>query len=340
MIELKNITKKYNNGKEDLIAIDDVSLKIENKDIFGIIGFSGAGKSTLLRCINLLEKPDVGEVLFKKQNLLELNKKELRETRKKIGMIFQNYNLFNMRNVYENIEFPLRYSSLSEVERKNKINRLLKLVKLENKRYFYPEELSGGEKQRVAIARALANDPDVLLCDEATSALDPKTTNDILELLDEINKKLNITIVMVTHEMNVVKKICNKVAIMKDGKIIESGSTINVFTNPKTQSSKDILLNEYSYSNIDNIINRFNFNHHNKLIKLIYLGDNTKKAIISKVSKEYEIDINILFGNIDIIENKIVGSLMINLEGNEKQIEKGIRYFKENNFIVEVINNE
>ena len=223
IIELKNITKTFIQDKKTFNAVENASVSIEKGDIFGIIGFSGAGKSTLVRTINLLGRPTSGSVIVKGKDFLSLSQKELREERKKIGMIFQHFNLLNSRNVFENVAFPLKRSGLSKEEIANKVHSLLKLVEIDEKSKNYPEQLSGGQKQRVAIARALANDPDILLCDEATSALDPTTTKSILKLLKNLKEKLGLTIVIITHQMEVIKEICDKVAVMENGRIVEQG---------------------------------------------------------------------------------------------------------------------
>ena len=230
MIELKHIVKEFNDSGRDVHAVNDVSLTIDDGDIFGIIGFSGAGKSTLVRCINLLGRPTSGEVIIDGGDITALSQKELREARKKIGMIFQHFNLMPSRTVAGNVAFPLKNSGLSKQEIKAKVKKLLDMVEIGDKEDAYPSQLSGGQKQRVAIARALANDPKILLCDEATSALDPQTTHSILELLKRLNKELGITIVVITHEMDVVKTICNKVAVMEHGRVVETGDILKVFT--------------------------------------------------------------------------------------------------------------
>ena len=246
MIRLEHITKTFQTKETNLHAVNDVSLTIEQGDIYGIIGFSGAGKSTLVRCINLLEVPSQGKVWIRDTNLLELTEEELRKQRQKIGMIFQHFNLLSQRSVLDNVTFPLEIIGKKKNEAKEKARELLKLVGLEEKEKAYPAQLSGGQKQRVAIARALATDPDILLCDEATSALDPMTTANILTLLKEINEKLGLTIVIITHQMEVVKQICHKVAIMEEGKAVEEGQVQTVFSTPKSEVAKKLLLTEGS----------------------------------------------------------------------------------------------
>lgn len=244
MIRLEHITKTFQTKETNLHAVNDVSLTIDQGNIFGIIGFSGAGKSTLVRCINLLEVPSKGKVWICNTNLLELSEEELRKERQKMGMIFQHFNLLAQRTVLDNVTFPLEIMGKKKAQAREKARELLKLVGLEDKESSYPAQLSGGQKQRVAIARALATDPDILLCDEATSALDPITTSNILSLLKEINEKLGLTIVIITHQMEVVKQICHKVAIMEEGKVVEEGLVSQVFTTPKSEVTKKLLLTE------------------------------------------------------------------------------------------------
>ena len=244
MIRLEHITKTFQTKETNLHAVNDVSLTIDQGNIFGIIGFSGAGKSTLVRCINLLEVPSKGKVWIRNTNLLELSEEELRKERQKMGMIFQHFNLLAQRTVLDNVTFPLEITGKKKAQAREKARELLKLVGLEDKESSYPAQLSGGQKQRVAIARALATDPDILLCDEATSALDPITTSNILALLKEINEKLGLTIVIITHQMEVVKQICHNVAIMEEGKVVEEGLVSQVFTTPKSEVTKKLLLTE------------------------------------------------------------------------------------------------
>lgn len=240
MISLQNVSVTFQQ-KDEIKAVQNVDLTVDKGDVYGIVGYSGAGKSTLVRVINLLQRPTSGDVLVNGTNLTSLTPKQLREKRKKIGMIFQHFNLMESRNVFDNVDFPLKYSGQSKQERRQKVTELLALVGLEDKANAFPSQLSGGQKQRVAIARALANDPELLLCDEATSALDPKTTLQILALLKKLNHKLGLTIVIITHEMQVVKEICNKVAVMEAGKVIEQGESIQIFSQPKQRLTRDFI---------------------------------------------------------------------------------------------------
>ncbi len=341
MIELKNIVKVFKGKGNDVHAVNDVSLHVEKGDIYGVIGFSGAGKSTLIRCINLLERPSSGEVIVEGNNLVTLDQKQLRETRKKIGMIFQHFNLMRSRTVFQNVAFPLKDSGLSKDEIKKKVNELLALVELEEKECAYPSQLSGGQKQRVAIARALANDPHILLCDEATSALDPQTTQSILALLKSLNEKLNITIVIITHEMAVVKSICNKVAIMEAGKVVESGEILNIFTNPKSEVTKKFINTTTSIHQVFEMIENndplVRLQGDEVLIRLIYSSQNAKDPLMSYLVKTFDVDFNIIFGNVEVLSGKPLGNLVVKLQGEKDKIEAAINYIKQDDVRVEVL---
>ncbi len=341
MIELQNITKDFNSKKENIHAVKDVSLTINDGEIFGIIGFSGAGKSTLVRCINLLERPSSGKVILDGKDLTEMSDKELREERKKIGMIFQHFNLMRSRTVYGNIAFPLKKSGLSKEEKDKKITSLLRLVGLEDKKDAYPSQLSGGQKQRVAIARALANDPKVLLCDEATSALDPQTTKAILKLLEEVNKQLGITIIIITHQMEVVKDICDRVAIMDMGEVVETGHTADVFLKPKEPVTKSFIETASNISKVYDLIKSGDafteLKHGEKMMILTYSNVNTKEAMISHLSRTYGVDASIIFGNVEILKDKPLGKLVVIMGGKEENIGSAIDYLKSAGIDVEVI---
>ena len=243
IIKVEHLNKIFSSGTGELVAADDISFSIDKGDIFGIIGLSGAGKSTLVRCLNLLERPTSGSIFIGKNNLLELSERELRMERRKIGMIFQHFNLLMQRNVLDNVCFPLEIAGMKKKEARERASKLLKTVGLKEKAKAYPAQLSGGQKQRVAIARVLAANPEILLCDEATSALDPQTTKSILSLLKDINEKYGITIVVITHEMSVVREICSHVAVLEEGKLVESGTVDEVFDSPKTEAARKLILN-------------------------------------------------------------------------------------------------
>lgn len=314
MIEIKNVTKKFETKQGLLKAVDDVTLTIEKGDIYGIIGYSGAGKSTLIRCLNLLEVYDEGSVTVDGKELKSLSKKELLKERESIGMIFQHFNLLQSSNVYENIASPLKNSKkYSKSEIKKRVYNLLNLVGLEDKEKAYPSELSGGQKQRVAIARALSRDCKVLLCDEATSALDPNTTKSILKLLKKINKELNVTIVLITHQMEVVKSICNKIAIMEKGKVVESGNILEIFSNPTCEITKEFILESlYSQEIYDVIRTRKNKDN---IFSISFTGELVDDPVLSDIQKKYDISVNILFGSIEFISGKKVGNLIVEILG-------------------------
>lgn len=324
MIELKNISVDFDGFK----AVDGVNLKIEKADSFGIVGFSGAGKSTLVRCINLLQKPTNGEVLIKGENLLTLSQKDLRQRRKKIGMIFQHFNLLNNISVIDNVIFPIRKDNISKEEKIKKAKKLLDLVGIGDKADAFPRELSGGQKQRCAIARALASDPEILLCDEATSALDPKTTKQILKLLGEIKEKIGLTIVIITHQMEVVKDLCNKVAVMQDGKVIEKGSTLEIFSNPRHKLTKDFVETSTNVNQtLEEVKNNLGVLKKGEfLVKLSYVGEATTEPVINEIYEKFKVKTNVLAGNIEFITNVPVGNLIVTFKDEGENIDKAIEY--------------
>lgn len=341
MITLRDVSKTFDVAIGNIHAVKHVNLEINDKEIFGIIGYSGAGKSTLIRCMNVLERPDTGSVLIDDEDLTKLSEKQLRKIRKKIGMIFQHFNLMFSRNVYQNIAFPLKGSGLSKEDQHKKIMELLELVDLVEKKDAYPSQLSGGQKQRVAIARALANDPKVLLCDEATSALDPQTTKSILKLLKQVNERLGLTIVLITHEMSVVKEICDRVAIMEGGEVIEEGAIIDVFRKPKAEITKSFIATTSNISHIYDMLQENStfttLKEGQQLLQLNYSTINTSKALISEISRYFQVDTNIIFGNVEIIKNTPLGDLIVILSGEGKQVQKAITYLEEHNVKVEVL---
>ncbi|MBL1229810.1 ATP-binding cassette domain-containing protein [Enterococcus sp. BWB1-3] len=341
MIELKNVSVTFQEKKKKIEAVKEVSLKIDKGDVFGIVGYSGAGKSTLVRVINLLQRPNIGEVIINQENLLSFSPRRLREQRKKIGMIFQHFNLMNERSVFDNIDFSLKYSGLNKQERKRKINELLQLVGLGEKQEAYPSQLSGGQKQRVAIARALANDPEILLCDEATSALDPKTTIQILELLKKLNQELGLTIVLITHEMQVVKEVCNRVAVMEDGKVIEENDIVTVFSDPKEELTKDFIR---TAAHIDQALQTIiehptltNLAVNEELVELSYVGEQTSEPLIAQLFSKYHVITNILYGNVEIVQQVPIGRLIVVLCGEENQRVKAREFLAEQQVKVSVL---
>lgn len=341
MIKLEHISKTFDTTAGNVHAVRDVSLEIRDGEIFGIIGFSGAGKSTLVRCINLLERPTSGSVQIDGVELTTLAEKQLRETRTKIGMIFQHFNLMRSRTVYENIDFPLKKSNLSKAQKAEKIHSLLELVGLTDKKDVYPSQLSGGQKQRVAIARALANDPKVLLCDEATSALDPQTTQSILKLLKKVNTELGITIVLITHEMSVVKDICDRVAIMDAGTVVETGDTVDVFSKPQTSLTKDFIDTATNIRKIYDLIEEDNdltkLKAGEKMVLLTYAGASAGEPMISYLSKAFDVQANIIYGNIDYLKGRPLGKLVVTLSGAPEHIDEALKYINSQGVEVEVI---
>ena len=320
MIRLEHVSKTFATKNGDVRAVRDVTLQIAEGEIFGIIGFSGAGKSTLVRCINLLERPQSGKVIVDGKDLLALDAAQLRETRKKIGMIFQHFNLMRLRTVAQNVAFPLHKSGLSKAQIKEKVSSLLALVGLSDKADVYPSQLSGGQKQRVAIARALANDPKVLLCDEATSALDPQTTRSILRLIRDINRKLNLTVVLITHEMAVVKEICGRAAVMEEGHIVEEGDIVEIFTRPVAEITRSFIAGSSASQRIDELIEEEHaltkLGEDEVMISLKYDADSASRPLISQISREFGVDCNIIHGNIDIVKEAPLGTLIVTLKGD------------------------
>ena len=343
MIVIENVSKVFTTANnKQLNAVNNVSIKIEDGEIYGIIGFSGAGKSTLVRCINLLERPTSGKVYIDNIDMMSLSQKELRERRKKIGMIFQQFNLFGSRNVFKNVAYPLRYRGLSKKEVEDKVMSLLELVDIKEKAYAYPSQLSGGQKQRVAIARALANEPNILLCDEATSALDPQTTSSILKLLKKLNEKLKITIVVITHEMNVVKELCHRVAVMNAGNLIEEGNIFDVFSAPKNKITQDFIDTTSNVSKIYDLVEEKNditaLKENECILRLRYKKGGVVEAFISHISRAFNVDANIIFGNVEFIDDSLLGGLVIIMHEREAGgINKAIEFLRGKNVDVEVI---
>lgn len=341
MIELTHISKNFASGGRTVHAVQDVSLSIGKGEIFGIIGFSGAGKSTLVRCINLLERPTSGSVTVDGKEMTALSARELRQARKKIGMIFQHFNLMPSRTVFGNVAYPLRGSGLSGEQIADKVHRLLELVGIGDKAEAYPKQLSGGQKQRVAIARALANDPNVLLCDEATSALDPQTTKAILRLLKDLNEKLGITVVIITHEMAVVKEICDRVAVMEHGRVVEQGEVFNVFADPRQEITRNFIHTTSNLRKIEELIEEdspvVQLKPGELIVRLSYIQRNVSEPLISTVSRKFDITLNIIFSDIAIVQNAPIGGTVAIISGERAQITQAMQYLIEKNVGVEVI---
>lgn len=336
IITLENIDVTFKQGKQVVNAVKNVNLNVEKGDVFGVVGYSGAGKSTLVRTINLLQKPTSGTVkvngtLLFADNKQQISNKELQKQRRSIGMIFQHFNLLNETTVVDNVAFALRHSSLSDKEIEEKALNLLKLVGLEDKAKFYPIQLSGGEQQRVAIARALANDPEILISDESTSALDPRTTNQILDLLKELNAKLGLTIVLITHEMDAVKRIANKIAIMEHGVIIEKGKLRDVYLRPKEELSRQFVGGSLAAIETLKAFNLGNLSPDQKLFQLVFSAANVTKSIILELYKELGLDVSMLYGNIEVLESEPVGTMFILAKGELDKLDKVADYLKKEN---------
>lgn len=343
MIRLEDVCKVFTGAQGPVEAVKHVHLTIESGEIFGIIGFSGAGKSTLLRCINLLERPTSGRVLFDDTDITRLSASEVRALRRRIGMIFQQFNLFNSRTVFGNVAFPLTGRGLSRDAVAARVRELLDLVGLAGREGDYPSQLSGGQKQRVAIARALASDPEVLLCDEATSALDPQTTQSILQLLRELNRKLGLTIVLITHEMQVIKEICQHVAVMENGAVEEQGDVFSVFANPQQPVTRNFMEMTSHVAGFRRLLNEksplLELKPGQCILSLRYLERNVCSALVSYLSRTYGVDLNIIFGNVEMIDGHPLGGLIVIAEGREESIKGCIDYLESIHVGVEVLLN-
>ncbi|OZU89385.1 phosphate ABC transporter ATP-binding protein [Virgibacillus indicus] len=315
MIEFKNVSKTFRLGKREVKAVKDVSLSVEKGDIFGIIGFSGAGKSTLLRLVNMLERPTAGSVLIQDIDVSKLSPKDLRTRRRNIGMIFQNFNLFNSRTVAGNVAYPLKLAGGSKKEINKRVQELLNFVGLAEKAKDYPDQLSGGQKQRVGIARALATSPDILICDEATSALDPDTTADILRLLKKVNRDLGITILLITHEMHVIQSICDKVAVMENGEVIESGNVFETFTEPQHETTKRFIRSVQQELPSDQVLEEWRAGGGGKLYRVIFKGDVANDPVLSTVTKKNNVDFNIVYGAVRELQERLFGNLIVSFIG-------------------------
>ncbi|WP_323704036.1 methionine ABC transporter ATP-binding protein [Mammaliicoccus sp. Dog046] len=329
MIEFKNVNKIFQQKNSKIQALDDVSFKVEPQDIFGVIGYSGAGKSTLIRLVNVLEEKTSGEVIVDGHDVNRYSKKELQSVKKQIGMIFQHFNLLNSKTVFNNVAMPLILQGKSKKDIKEKVNELLAFVGLEDKGKQYPNELSGGQKQRVAIARALVTDPKILLCDEATSALDPATTDSILKLLKRVNEQFGVTILLITHEMSVIQKICNKVAVMESGKVIEMGAVLDVFSHPETETAKNFVSTVITTDISPNLRKLIKTDQDAVDIKLYIDGEQVTQSIINDLITKCQVQINVLFASMSDIQGIPVGYLTLRLKGEQAAIQNSFQYLKE-----------
>lgn len=324
IIQVKNLKKTFLVDNNELHAVNDVSFEINKGDIFGIIGLSGAGKSTLVRCLNLLERPNEGEVIVNGKNLLQLKEKELRQERTKIGMIFQHFNLLMQITVLKNVMFPLELAGVPKAEAKQKALEYLKIVGLESKANSYPALLSGGQKQRVAIARVLASNPEILLCDEATSALDPETTKSILNLIKDINKKYNITVVVITHEMSVIQEICNRCIVLENGKLIEENSVEELFRHPKTSAAKRLIFS--ASQTVKEMTD-------GKIVRVAFSDKTSSEPVIGNMILEFKTPVSILQSELTTIDGVTTGQMLIKLPDDKEKAEKMIQYLNKKEFI-------
>lgn len=335
MIQIESLSKVYQTKEKTVKGVDDVSLTIQAGEIFGIVGYSGAGKSSLIRCLNLLERPTSGKVFIDGVDLMGLRGEALRRARLKIGMIFQHFHLISQKTVRENIVFALKAANTPKDQIDQRVAALLEMVGLADKKNVYPAQLSGGQKQRVGIARALANNPSVLLCDEATSALDPNTTTSILKLLKKINRELNITIVLITHEMDVVKEICDRMAVMQDGKVVEEGSVYEMFSAPKANLTKEFISSVVSLDVPDEILHKCT----GQLVKIMFKGEVAGEGIISDMIQKFDVKGNFLHGLIEYIQEKPLGIFLMELKGTDSEVKKALSYMEKQAVDVEVIQN-
>lgn len=331
MIEFIDVDKTYPGSETPVHALDNINFKVDAGEIYGVVGYSGAGKSTLIRCVNQLESVSEGKVIVDGKDLTALTPSELRVTKKRIGMIFQHFNLLNSKTIYTNVAMPLILNKTPKNEIKARVTELLDFVGLSDKASQYPDQLSGGQKQRVGIARALATNPSILLCDEATSALDPQTTESILELLRKINKEYNITILLITHEMSVIRDVCHKVAVMENGKIIERGSVFDVFSNPETETGRRFV-NTVMQTELPNYVQDLVQESDNQHIyRINFINQLAVKPYLSQISKLYDLDVNVLFGNITELQGIPFGNLIVQFDGSAAELEKALLYLEENN---------
>lgn len=342
MIKVKNIRKTFTLEQNEVTAVDDLTIDVKEGEIYGVIGYSGAGKSTFVRLLNRLEEPTDGTIFIDGKEITKLNRKQLRLARQEIGMIFQHFNLLWSRTTEENIAFPLEIAGVPKDEREKRVQELIDLVGLTGREKAYPAQLSGGQKQRVGIARALANNPKVLLCDEATSALDPETTNAILDLLVNINERLGLTIILITHEMHVIQKICDRVAVMEQGKIVEQGDVFDVFSNPKHPTTKkfveQLVAEADKETNLEQLL--MQMEQTGKIMQLHFNGNLANEALISQVVKQYDVDIHLIEGKMTQTKTGTLGTLTVQMIGETNEIEKAETFIKNRKVEMEVIRDD
>ncbi|MTC59318.1 ATP-binding cassette domain-containing protein [Providencia rustigianii] len=327
MITFQNVQKVYEKDGQSLVALQDINLHINKGDIFGFIGYSGAGKSSLIRLVNQLEKPSNGAVVIDQQNIAEHSPAQIRAHKKSIGMIFQHFNLLETKTVAQNIAMPLKLLGINKQEIERRVDNILEYVELSDKKNQYPNQLSGGQKQRVGIARALINNPQILLCDEATSALDPQTTGAILALLQKINREQNITILLVTHEMEVIEQICNRVAVMESGKIVEEGTVLDIFAQPQHSTTQKFVRTVLNEEIPERVLHQLE--HQEDVYRLEFLGKSAQEPVVNELIIKNIVKVNILFANMKEINGVVLGSMFVQILGNKQQIDKAVDYLRQ-----------
>ena len=335
-IAFENVSKSFTSKGRTVDALRDVSLTVEKGEIFGIVGFSGAGKSTLLRTVNALERPTSGRVVVDGREISALQGRALYAARQRIGMVFQQFNLLESRNVYKNIAYPLRLAGLSEAETLDRVEELLRFVGLTDKALAYPSQLSGGQKQRVGIARALATRPDVLISDEATSALDPQTTGEVLALLRRVNEEYGVTILLVTHEIDVVRELAHKVAVMEDGAVVEHGSIYDVFSSPRHPTTRRFVSSVLHHIPSAEALAKIRAVHRGRLVQLHVEDRDTNHPFLSQVSRAHDVDVNVVFGGVDELQGRLFGSLTVELLGTDAAVDAAIAGLRETTTVSEL----
>lgn len=340
MIQFEEVTKTYQSGKQSIHALNGIDLTVETGEIYGVIGFSGAGKSSLIRTVNLLERPSSGRVLIDGKDISTLSAKDIRQTRKDIGMIFQHFNLLNSKTVFHNVAMPLILAKTPKNKIKEQVKDLLDFVGLGDQAEKYPDQLSGGQKQRIGIARALATNPSVLLCDEATSALDPQTTQSILELLRRINREYNITILLITHEMGVIREICDKVAVLEAGKVIEQGTVFEVFTNPQHTTTQRFVRSVMNDELPESLLKQIQDpDRKHTIYRIQFTGASVGQPLMSRISRDFNLDLNVLFGNITELQGEPYGNLIVEFTGPAAEIQQALTSIRSSNVKVEEVRN-
>ncbi|TWT27529.1 methionine ABC transporter ATP-binding protein [Planomicrobium sp. CPCC 101110] len=340
MIQFEGVTKTYQSGKQEIHALNGIDLTVETGEIFGVIGFSGAGKSSLIRTVNLLERPTTGRVKIHGKDISTFTSKEIRTTRKDIGMIFQHFNLLNSKTVFHNVAMPLILAKTPKNKIKDQVKNLLDFVGLADQAEKYPDQLSGGQKQRIGIARALATNPSVLLCDEATSALDPQTTQSILDLLRKINREYSITILLITHEMGVIREICDKVAVLEAGKVIEQGTVFDVFTNPQQPTTQRFVRSVMNDELPETLLQQIqNAGSDHSIYRIQFTGTSVGRPLISQISREFNLDLNVLFGNITELQGTPYGNLIVEFIGDRPEIDRALSAIRKSDATVEEVTN-